>query len=90
MRALIGGQDPYDEFLAKIPEIGPGDYGAHVAAGLVPNEEEIANLPEMTRPMALDPNTQAHENPADDAFGGTSMKSSGVKPLGDKGGGQSG
>jgi hypothetical protein len=87
VRGLIGGQEPYADFLEKIPEIQPGGYGAHVAVGLVPNEDEIANLSEMARPIAVDPSTQAHDDPADDAFGGARLKSSGVKALGDGGGG---
>lgn len=85
MRGLIGGQEPYADFLETLPDIQPGGYGAHVVGGLVPSEEEIANLPEMARAVAVDPNTQAHENPADDAFGGHALRSSGIKPLGDGG-----
>lgn len=86
VRPLIGGQDPYADFLDKIPDIQPGAYGAHVAAGLVPNEEEIAGLAEMAPAVAADPHTQAHEDPALDAFGGRGVKSTGVKPLGEGGG----
>jgi hypothetical protein len=86
VRSLIGGQEPYADFLDKVPDLMPGGYGAHVAAGIVPNEDEIANLPEMSRAIAVDPNTQAHEDPAADAFGGGGMRSAGIKPLGNGGG----
>lgn len=87
VRPLIGGEDPYQAYLDRLPEIQPGEAGSHLLGGLVPNEEELSGLAEMAAPIAVDPHTQAHEDPAMDAFGGRGVKSVQNKPLGGDGGG---
>lgn len=60
--------DPYRDFLDTLPDISPEQAQARGvnARGLVPTEEEARSIP---RAVAYDPNTEAHDDPAADAYG---------------------
>lgn len=78
--------EPYDAFLMRLKDIAPGQYGSHYFEAVVPDENEIAGLPEMQAVTPLNEKARVSLDPAEDAFGGRGAPATRSGPLGGGGG----
>lgn len=81
LRPPVGGETPYEDYLQRLPDIMPGSHGSQFIEAVVPDEDAIANLPEMAAVTPLRDGTRVSLDPAEDAFGGRGAPATRSVPL---------
>lgn len=82
LRPPAGGETPYEDFLQCLQDIVPGAHGSHYIEAVVPDEDEVSGLPEMSAFTPVRDGTRVSLDPAADAFGGMGAPATRSGPLG--------